>query len=128
MAGTGMSGVNRKPTVMKLLEGTYRQDRAVDNEPQPQKLTIPPPIPESLNEFGRKHWESQSLEMVKIGLLTTSDVDQFAAYCNEMGAYWEAERNRKECMENKKYSEVNRWFNFAQKHLKSARDLAIQFG
>jgi P27 family predicted phage terminase small subunit len=92
------------------------------------KLTIPPPIPESLNEFGRKHWESQSLEMVKIGLLTTSDVDQFAAYCNEMGAYWEAERNRKECMENKKYSEVNRWFNFAQKHLKSARDLAIQFG
>lgn len=123
-----MSGVNRKPTVMKILEGTARKDRAVANEPQPKKLFIPPPAPASLNSYGLKHWESMVPEMSKIGLLTVADVDQFEAYCNELGAYWEAEEKRKAAVIDKKWEDVSRWFNYAQKHLKSARDLAIQFG
>jgi P27 family predicted phage terminase small subunit len=128
MAGTGMSGASRKPTAMKILEGTFRADRSVPDEPQPEKLLIPPPMPESLNEYGKRHWESCSLEMVKIGLLTVIDIDQFAAYCNEMGAYWFAEEKRKSALEALEYTEINRWFNFAQKHLKAGRDLAVQFG
>lgn len=122
-----MSG-NRKPTVMKILEGTYRKDRAPENEPKPKAMSIPPPAPEELTESGLMIWNKNVAEVTRVGLLTVADTDQFAAYCNEMGAYWDAETKRKTALDEENYTDVSRWFNYAQKHLKSARDLAIQFG
>lgn len=119
-------GANRKPTVMKILEGTYRKDQAVPNEPKPEVIKIPPPMPEGLNEIGRKEWEKMTLELSKIGLLTTIDTSQLAAYCNEIGNYWEAEGIRKD--PSVPYTDKAGLFDRAQKHLKQARDLAVQFG
>lgn len=129
-------GQNRKPTVMKIMEGTYRKDRAVPNEPKPEVVVIPPPMPEGLNDFAQKEWEKMTLELTKIGMLTTIDSSQLAAYCNEIGNYWECEQLRKEVKAENESDEAQEkaaqfyknYFDMAQKHLKAARDLAIQFG
>jgi len=49
-----------------------------------------------------------------------------AAYCNEIGNYWECEARRKD-LQVSPLEKVG-LFDRAQKHLKHARDLAIQFG
>jgi len=129
-------GQNRKPTVMKLLEGTYRPDRAVPNEMAPEVVLIPPPMPEGLNKYGQREWEKMTLELTKIGLLTTIDSSQLAAYCNEIGNYWECEALRRSVTATGESDEemeaaaqfYKNYFDMAQKHLKHARDLAIQFG
>lgn len=137
MAGNGMSGgMNRKPTVMKILEGTYREDRAMPNEPKPEVIAIPPPMPEGLNEYGQKEWEKMTLELSKLGMLTTIDTSQLAAYCNEIGNYWECEFSRKKVIVREDTDEgkeaaalfYKNYFDMAQKHLKAAKDIAIQFG
>lgn len=119
-------GQNRKPTVMKILEGTFRKDQSAVNEPKPEVIKIPPPMPEGLNEIGKNEWEKMTLELSKIGLLTTIDTSQLAAYCNEIGNYWEAEKIRKN--PEIPYTDKAGLFDRAQKHLKQARDLAVQFG
>ena len=129
-------GHNRKPTVMKVLEGTFRQDRAVANEPQPEKVIIPPPMPEGLNEYGQREWEKMTLELSKLGLLTTMDTSQLAAYCNEIGNYWECEFQRREVIVRQDSDEgkeaaalfYKNYFDMAQKHLSQARSLAVQYG
>ena len=129
-------GQNRKPTVMKIIEGTYRKDRTVPNEPTPEVVTIPPPMPDNLNEYGQREWEKMTLELTKIGMLTTIDSSQLAAYCNEMGNYWECEAARRK-VRNEDLSEeamdaaamfFKNYFDMAQKHLNHARAIAIQFG
>lgn len=129
-------GANRKPTVMKILEGTYRADRAVPNEPKPEVVTIPPPMPDGLNEIGQKEWAKMTLELSKLGLLTTIDTSALAAYCNEMGNYWECEFQRREVIVREDTDEgkeaaalfYKNYFDMAQKHLKAATSIAIQFG
>ena len=136
MAGNERSGAIRKPTVMKKLEGTYRADRAVKNEPEPEVIKIPPPMPEGLNIYGQREWEKMTLELSKIGLLTTIDTSQLAAYCNEIGNYWEAEFQRRKVIVREDTDEgkeaaamfYKNYFDMAQKHLKSAQTIAMQFG
>lgn len=129
-------GQNRKPTVMKILEGTYRKDRTAPNEPKPEVVLIPPQMPDGLNEFGQKEWEKMTLELTKIGLLTTIDSSQLAAYCNEIGNYWECERARRDVIVRQDTDEgkeaaalfYKNYFDMAQKHLNHARAIAVQFG
>jgi P27 family predicted phage terminase small subunit len=137
MAGTGMSGgANRKPTVMKKLEGTYRRDQASPSEPMPDVLLIPPPMPEGLNKYGQAEWEKMTLELTKLGMLTTMDSSQLAAYCNEMGNYWECEDMRRGVIVREETEEgreaavmfYKNYFDMAQKHLNHARAMAVQFG
>lgn len=137
MAGNGMSGGhNRKPTIMKVLEGTMRKDRAVPNEPQPEKVYIPPPMPEGLNKYAQREWEKVTLELSKVGLLTMMDTSQLAAYCNEMGNYWECEFARREVVPVDESPDARdeaakfykNYFDMAQKHLSQARSLAVQYG
>lgn len=125
MAGNSMSGRHRKPTVMKVLEGTLRKDRLNPDEPKPEVITIPPPMPPGLSKAGQAQWKKLTLELSKIGLLTTIDLEQLAAYCNEISGYWEAEKKRKK---EKSMAKIRAHFDMSQKHLKAAKDLAVQFG
>lgn len=132
----GRGGQNRKPTIMKAIQGTLRADRLMPNEPQPNIVTIPPPMPDGLNDYAQKEWEKMTLELTEIGMLTNVDLAQLAAYCNEMGNYWECEKARKkvkaedESEESKEEAALfyKNYFDMAQRHLKAAKDLAIQFG
>lgn len=79
----------RKPTAIKLREGTYREDRAVKNEftPTLERNFQPPP---DLNEWGTKLWNQICEEYANHSLITIVDNGSLFALCNEFGRYCEA--------------------------------------
>lgn len=81
----GRRGPPRKPTALKLLHGTYRVDRAPQNEPQPE-LVMPKP-PKHLSPLAREEWALVSEELYGLGLLSRIDRAALAAYC-EFWADW----------------------------------------
>lgn len=79
------SGPPKRPTNMKLVLGTYRDDRAPTNEPQPQ-ASIPKP-PSHLAKEAKKEWKRISRQLAALGLLSEIDRAALAAYC-ETYADW----------------------------------------
>lgn len=85
---TGKSGPPRRPTALKLVEGTYRADRAAKNEPKPE-IEIPPCPPHLIGE-ARKEWDSITPELERLGLLSRIDHAALEAYCDAYGDYIDA--------------------------------------
>jgi P27 family predicted phage terminase small subunit len=79
------SGPPRTPTNLKLLRGTFRQDRVTPHEPKPE-LAIPP-VPDHLSAEAKLEWERVSQELHQLGLLSRIDRAALAAYC-ECWADW----------------------------------------
>jgi P27 family predicted phage terminase small subunit len=79
----------RKPTTLKLLEGTYRPDRANALEPQPARL-IPKP-PRHLSPRARKAWPmlSEILDQ-QMGILTAADAIALEAVAENYAKLLEA--------------------------------------
>ena len=65
------AGRKPKPTALKLIQGTYRSDRANLNEPKP-KAGIPP-CPKFLRGDARKQYRKTAKKLLKIGLMTELD-------------------------------------------------------
>lgn len=65
-----MSGRKPKPTSMKVIQGTFRPDRAKD-EPEYQKGL--PPCPDHLSDKARSAWNHIGPMLEKAGLLTHGD-------------------------------------------------------
>ncbi|QHV99212.1 phage terminase small subunit P27 family [Spirosoma endbachense] len=78
-----------KPTAVKVLEGTYRPDRALSNEVQPDLLAQIPEPPEGLGEWGVREWHVVCRWLHDTGNLAATDLSLIAAYCNEVSNYWE---------------------------------------
>lgn len=74
-----ISGPPKKPTRLKVIEGTFRADRAVTNEAQPE-IALPQP-PEHLSEGALLEWNRIAHELFTIGLLSRIDRAALAAYC-----------------------------------------------
>lgn len=87
MPGTSNSGANKKPTAMKVLEGTYRKDRANLNEPAGNLVKIAPAPHLELNEFGMQEWARSSRELIGYGVLSHADLTALSAMCYEWGEY-----------------------------------------
>ena len=66
-------GPRRKPTELKILEGTYRKDTEPINKAEPEHVHGVEP-PEYLNEHAKKEWNRIVPEMEKVGLLTKVDL------------------------------------------------------
>src|SRR2546421_647039 len=77
-------GHNAKPTGLKVLEGTYRRDRA-KREPKP--LPVAPACPSWLDATGRAKWRELKPQLDRLGLLTEIDGDALAAYCSAWSRY-----------------------------------------
>ena len=73
------TGPPKKPTILKIVQGTFRNDRAVPNEPQPE-LGVPT-VPAHLSEEAKAEYARVSLELYALGLLTRIDRAALAAYC-----------------------------------------------
>lgn len=72
MAGVaGRSGRPRKPTETKLIEGTFRKDRANPNEPHPKKAIPKPGY--GLPEKAKREYENLSQILNDMGILTDAD-------------------------------------------------------
>jgi len=87
-------GRKPKPTNLKLLEGTFRPDRANKNEPKPDP-GIPDP-PECLSPVALEKWKRITPELESLGLLTQIDGDALARYCQHYAIWVEAVGNVQE--------------------------------
>jgi P27 family predicted phage terminase small subunit len=88
MAGNANSGgQNRKPTQMKVLEGTFRKDRANPNEPTPKPVKIAPAPTITLNAHGMKEWERTTRFLIETGVLAETDISALSALCYEFGEF-----------------------------------------
>ncbi len=83
-----MPGPPKKPTPLKLVEGTYREDRIAKHEPRP-KVAIPKP-PKHLNAVALEEWERIVKELADNGLMTNLDRAALVAYCEFWAHYVDA--------------------------------------
>ncbi|MEZ4699249.1 MAG: phage terminase small subunit P27 family [Rhodothermales bacterium] len=79
----GRRGPAPKPTKLKLLQGTYRKDRANTNEPEPEAAV--PKCPSFLKGEARREWRRIVPELQEMGLLSRIDRAALCGYC----ASWE---------------------------------------
>ena len=63
----------RKPTGLKVVQGTFRKDRAPRNEPKPARISRPRP-PAHLSAMGKKAWHKFAAILGPAGLLTALDL------------------------------------------------------
>lgn len=84
-------GRRPKPTALKLLEGTYRQDRANFAEPKPT-LARMIDCPVNLNEKQKLVWDSLAPELIRIGTLTLTDIPAFMRYIDMTLEYNEMQK------------------------------------
>ncbi|WP_127506259.1 phage terminase small subunit P27 family [Paenibacillus humicus] len=91
----GSRGPRPKPTELKVLEGTYRNDRAPVNEPKPSAPNQLPKAPPYFNATARKEWNRIGPELMRLGLLTIADMTLFEAYCLSYSRHAEATKSLK---------------------------------
>lgn len=120
------------PTKMKVLRGTARKDRLLPNELSPKVVTLIPPPPEGLNDDGQKEWTKITRELIALGVFTKVDDSMLFTYCKEFGKYlhYERELDRVGRLLKAKsgYLMIHPYEPLAQKSLKAALQIAIQFG
>jgi P27 family predicted phage terminase small subunit len=75
----------RLPRAEKEIKGTLRKHREPANEPLPKKLESLPPVPETLNDYGRRLWEEAGPELLSIGVITSVDLAAFEQMCIRHG-------------------------------------------
>lgn len=79
-----MPGPPKKPTSLKLLTGSYREDRVAKDEPQPKKNM--PKAPKHFSPLALEEWDRIVQELYDLGLMTNLDRAALVAYCE----FWEA--------------------------------------
>jgi len=82
------AGRKAKPTALKLIQGTYRSDRANPNEPKP-KAGIPP-CPKFLEGDARKQYRKTAKKLLKIRLMTGLDDKVLSMLCQAWVECFEA--------------------------------------
>ena len=76
-----------KPTRLKVIQGTYREDRAPENEPQPEKVLKVPRPPTYLTKYALGLWKDLAGELTAQGMLTIIDMPALEACCEAYGQY-----------------------------------------
>jgi P27 family predicted phage terminase small subunit len=79
----------KKPTALKILQGTDRADRRNKNEPKPP-VSAPNP-PEHLSEYAKEEWDNITKILLPLGLLTELDKAALSGYCQAYGRWRLAE-------------------------------------
>lgn len=123
-------GRNKKPTKTKIIQGTFRKDRANPNEPMPD-VNIPDP-PEHLSPIAQEEWNRISIELYRNGLVTSIDMAALAGYCQSYGRWVDAEIKLSETGLLTKTTNGNIIQNplvgIANKALEHMRKFLIEFG
>ena len=80
---------HRKPREQKIVQGTFRKDRAPENEPQPPPVFEVPNPPSHLNKWGKRKWRDLAPQLFDDGLLTVLDTTTLEILCENYGIYRE---------------------------------------
>lgn len=86
----GRRGPPPKPTHLKLLEGTFRKDRAPKREPKPPKGH--PACPAGLGRAAKAEWRRVIPILDEMGILSKADRSVIAAYCQAWQRWLEFEK------------------------------------
>lgn len=89
-----MAGRPAKTDEQKILEGTFRHDRANNNRPQFSIVANATP-PVELDARALDEWHFITTELKNIGILQSVDMFAIAAYCIEMSTYWRCQAKLK---------------------------------
>jgi P27 family predicted phage terminase small subunit len=126
------AGRPRKPTHLKVLQGTFRKDRAPKREPKPKVGAKPPTPPSYLGALARAEWRRLAPRLHKLGLLTEVDRSKFAMYSQAYARWQEAEKVITEqgmtFMTEKGYVVQRPEVAIALKQCKMAKELGGEFG
>lgn len=87
------AGRKPKPTALKQLHGTFRQDRVLENEAQLEPLNEIPLAPENLPQETKDLWFSIHVQAQKLQMLSKIGSVQLARYCDYHAIYCEARDN-----------------------------------
>ena len=79
----------RVPTRLKVIRGTFRNNEAPGNEPDPEKILRVPKAPVHLNRWAKKMWKDIADELIRLGMLTTIDLYSLEVLCEQYGIYRE---------------------------------------
>ncbi|MET7253455.1 phage terminase small subunit P27 family [Dyadobacter fermentans] len=130
-----MAGRPAKPTNQKIIDGTFRVDRAVENEMMPSTLESAPTAPKELSKAAKLEWDSVCQELLRLKMLHRVDLGLLAAYCIEMSTYLEETKKIKRegsviTIQGKmgEYKMPNPRVAIKNASLKNAQALANQFG
>ena len=78
-----VKGRRPKPASLKIVQGTRRDDRANENAPVPPAGEIERPA--WLKKHAAAAWDAMAPDAIEMGVLTTADVQSFAAMCTAYG-------------------------------------------
>ncbi|ADK81306.1 phage terminase small subunit P27 family [Sediminispirochaeta smaragdinae] len=84
-------GHNKKPTILKLTHGTFREDRANEKEPEVKALDEAPKAPSHLNTFAKNKWKELAPVLAQTRVLSATDLTMLEALCEAYGQYREAQ-------------------------------------
>jgi P27 family predicted phage terminase small subunit len=124
------AGRKPKPTQMKVVQGTFRKDRANPSEPKPKRQL--PPCPDFLEGRTRKEYYRIGRKLERIGVLTEVDDLALIGLCQSWAEYLETtEQARKTGMLVKSpsgYPIVNPYVVLANQALKRVKSFLTEFG
>jgi len=86
----GSGGRPRKPTRSKIIQGTFRRDRAAKREPAPKLVAEVPKVPKGLPKIAGAMWRELAPELVEKRLLTVVDLRAFEVVCVTYAIYRQA--------------------------------------
>lgn len=81
------AGRPRKPTALKIVQGTARPDRANPSEPKPPEGPVSPPS--WLRGRAKTAWKWVAPVLEEMGVLTTADTHTLALLCDAYAEYIE---------------------------------------
>ena len=124
------------PTALKILGGTAQPCRVRKDEPKPAVLADLPMAPPELHGRAIQEWYTVAGELLIQRMLHAVDLSLLAAYCNEIGIYWEAEellrKNGRVVMvpraDGVQVLTAVPYVAIARNALRTAQSLAAQFG
>ena len=77
----------RKPTQVKILQGTFRKDRSPKNEPAP--VVKAPRRPACLNRVAKTEWKRSIDLLLGMRLLSEIDMALLAGYCENYAIWYQ---------------------------------------
>lgn len=120
-------GRPRTPDSIKELRGTDREDRKNKKQPnypiirEDENGVVVPP--DELTGLALQEWNRLAPLLASRAVIQETDIMMLAAYCFEIGVYWDMQREIKRTKGEDRYLYI-----IADKALKNAIQLASRFG
>lgn len=95
---------NKKPTQLKVLQGTARSDRMNPKEPKPRPIAPEPP--RGMGKYAKEMWRRQAPILERLGLLTEVDGEMFCVLCEAWERYCRSLRQLRQVHKAVKNQEI----------------------